>query len=651
LNFFEAQDKARRNTVWLITLFALAVAGLIFLTNLLLLGVMVYLNTGQFIFSFEALQNYYSWREFAGVTLVVCLLILGGSFYKSMSLSGGGASVAEMLGGRLISQATTDLQQRQLLNVVEEMAIAAGMPVPKVYLLDDTSINAFAAGRTTGDAVIGVTRGTLGRLSREELQGVIAHEYSHIANGDMRLNIRLIGILHGIMLIGMVGYFILRSLRFGGRSRRGSGKGGGGILAVAAIGGGLMIIGYAGSFFGQWIKAVVSRQREYLADSSAVQFTRNRDGIAGALKKIGGSAGVSSYLDSPSAPEYSHAYFADGVSSFWHSLFATHPPLEKRIKAIDPRWDGQFLASSLSQTVSPEAAEPETSRHEKMAVTAAILSSAEQAISQVGILNEENIEYVQQLIVAMPLTVRKAAQDAYSARALIIAMLISLQKDRGAALAVIADGSAPDIQALSLKLVNEVEKLDEHFKLPLLELAVNALREMSPNQFVQFKTRVDALIRSDKIVNLNEWIIQRFVIQQLDQHFGFRQSRRARYGDLESLRDEVAVMLSLIAIVEHDSDDASAIAFDAGIRMAGLNGLQILPRKGFNLESLNASLDKLMLLKPLEKPRLLKACVAVIMDDGETTTKGMELVRTISSCLDCPMPPMRVGSADVKISK
>ena len=634
----------------MIILFVLAVAGLIVLTNLLLLGVMVYIKTGQFLFSFESLQNYYSWREFVGVTIAVCLLILGGSFYKTMSLSGGGASVAEMLGGRLISQATNDLQQRQLLNVVEEMAIAAGMPVPKVYLLEDTSINAFAAGRTPANAVIGVTRGTLGRLSREELQGVIAHEYSHIANGDMRLNIRLIGLLHGIMLIGLIGYFILRSLRFGGRSRSSNSKGGSGILAVAAIGGGLMVIGYAGSFFGQWIKAIVSRQREYLADSSAVQFTRNRDGIAGALKKIGGSAGVSSHLDSPAAPEYSHAYFADGVSSFWHSLFATHPPLEKRIKAIEPRWDGQFLASSLSQTVSPEAVEPKSSRNENLAMTAAILSSAEQAISQVGILNEENIEYVHQLIVAMPLTVREAAQDAYSARALIIALLISLQKNRDAALTVLADGSDPGIQKLSLKLVNEVEKLDEQFKLPLLELAVNALREMSPNQFVQFKARVDALIRSDKIVNLNEWIIQRFVIQQLDEHFGFRKPRRARYGSLKVLRDEVAVMLSLIAIVEHNTDQDATRAFNAGSQLAGLDGLQMLSRKALKLDALNGSLDKLMLLKPLEKPRLLKACVAVIMDDDETTTKGMELVRTISSCLDCPMPPMAVSSTDAKFS-
>jgi Zn-dependent protease with chaperone function len=246
LNFFEAQDKARRNTLWLVLLFTLAVVGLILLTNLFLLSVYVYLKTEQFVASPETLSYFYSWEEFAVVTLGVCLLVLGGSLFKALSLSGGGPTIAEMLGGRLVSHGTTDLQQRQLLNVVEEMAIAAGMPIPQVYLLSDTSINAFAAGLSPANAVIGITQGTLTRLNREELQGVIAHEFSHIANGDMRLNIRLIAILHGILLIGLVGYFMFRSLRFAGRAR----KGAGGIFALAAIGVGLMVIGYAGSFFG-----------------------------------------------------------------------------------------------------------------------------------------------------------------------------------------------------------------------------------------------------------------------------------------------------------------------------------------------------------------------------------------------------------------
>lgn len=639
MNFFEAQDKARRNTTWLILLFTLAVAGLVLLTNLFLMVIVAQAKTKQYDLSFESLINYYTWQEFASVTLGVCLLIFCGSLYKTMSLSGGGTTVAEMLGGRLISAATTDPLQRRLLNVVEEMAIAAGMPIPQVYLMDDTSINAFAAGRTPANAVIGVTVGTLSRLSREELQGVVAHEFSHIANGDMRLNIRLIGILHGILLIGLIGYFVIRSMRFVGRSR--SNKGAGGLFVVGAFGLGLMIIGYTGSFFGQWIKAVVSRQREYLADSSAVQFTRNKDGIADALKKIGGSS-VGSTIASPMAAQYSHAFFANGIGSFWQSMFATHPPLEKRISKIEPRWNGEFLHSEISSTVPAEEVQVPQSESSKLAATAAILTSAEQAISQVGILNEGNIEYVQQLIVAMPVLLREASQDAYSARALIYAVLLNMQKDEAAALSALVQNADPDSQNLALKLLPEVQRLEDKFKLPLLELCINALREMSPNQFVQFKLSVSNVISSDKSINLAEWVVQRLLLQQLDEHFGFRKPQRAKYASMDPLEAELQTLLSLIAFVEHADDAAAGIAFASGARELGMEKLQLLPRKGFKLESLNRALDQLMRLKPLSKPRLLKACVAIILEDGKTTTRGIELVRTISTCLDCPMPPLRV---------
>ena len=639
MNFFEAQDKARRNTLWLIVLFVLAVAGLILLTNFFLLSILVYVKTKQIVVSPEMLYYYYSWKEFTIVSVGVCLLILGGSSYKALSLSGGGPTVAEMLGGRLVSHATTDLQQRQLLNVVEEMAIAAGMPIPQVYLLSDTSINAFAAGVSPANAVIGITEGTLRRLSREELQGVIAHEFSHIANGDMRLNIRLIGMLHGILLIGLIGYFLVRSLRFAGRSR--SSKGGAGLLAIAALGIGLMIIGYAGSFFGQWIKAIVSRQREYLADSSAVQFTRNQDGIAGALKKIGGSA-VGSYISSPSAPEYSHAYFVNGLNFFLQPWFATHPPLEKRIRRIEPRWNGEYFKSEIIKPAAPEPAKAQPSAAEKLAMTAAVLSSAEEAIGQVGTLNEENIEYVRQLIIATPLLLREAAQDAYSARLLIYAALVQLQKDKTAAMAVVSRYADPDMQALVEKYLPEIEALEDKFKFPLLELGINALRELSPNQFVQFKAALESIIASDKSVNLREWIVQRFVLQQLDQHFGFRKPPKARVASLDAVGEEVGALLSLIAWIEHRKADNAAAAFAAGAAEAGLPNLELLSAKTFKLELLDRSLDRLMQLRPLVKPRLLKACVALIMHDGKATTRGIELVRTISTCLDCPMPPMRV---------
>ena len=635
MNFFEAQDRARKKTGWLILLFFLAVVGLTLLTNLLLLAVLTFTQTGQLDFSPTALQSNYSWEVFAAVSIGVCLLIFGGSLYKTMSLSGGGSTVAQMLGGQLVPQASNDLQKRQLLNVVEEMAIAAGMPIPKVYLLEDTAINAFAAGSSPANAVIGVTRGTMSRLSREELQGVIAHEFSHIANGDMRLNIRLIGVLHGILLIGMIGFFILRSIRFRGRSS----KKGGGVAAILALGIGLMAIGYSGTFFGNWIKASVSRQREYLADSSAVQFTRNKQGIAGALKKIGGSVG--STIDSGNAPQYSHAFFAEGISSFWQKLFATHPPLQERIKKIDSGWDGKFLTSTMTPNVQAETKINESSKASKIAVTAAILSSAEEAISQVGSLNEENIEYVHQLIISMPPLLRNAAQDAYSARALIYALLISLQKNQPDAVSVLSQQIDPDMVSEGKKLLPEIKNLDDSFKLPLLEMSINALRELSPNQFVQFKIAVDKIIFSDNSVNLNEWVIQRLLIQQLDLHFGFRKPAKQKHASLEAFKIEVQTLLSLIAYIEHKDDNEAKTAFDKGARESGM-ALEILPRLGFSLKKLDHSLDRLMQLKPLVKPRLLKSFVATILHDGKVTTRGMELVRTISTCLDCPMPPIPV---------
>lgn len=634
MNFFEAQDRARRNTSWLILLFILAVLGLIVLTNLLLVGVLVYSNTGQLTFSYDALRQYYSFEIFVAVAIGVSLLIFAGSLYKTMSLSGGGASVAEMLGGRLIAQSTRDLQERQLLNVVEEMAIASGSPIPKVYLLDEDSINAFAAGETPSNAVIGVTYGTLTLLNREELQAVIAHEFSHIFNGDMRLNIRLIGMLHGILLIGMIGYFILRSMRFSGRSR--SRKGGGGIAALLALGGGLMVIGYVGTFFGQWIKAVISRQREYLADSSAVQFTRNKAGIAGALKKIGGLS-TGSYINAAAAPEYSHAYFANGISSFWQSLLATHPPLESRIRAIDPGWDGKFITA---KTIQPSRPEETIDRADKIAMTAAILSSAEQAINQIGTLNEENIDYVQQLIVALPPTLRKASQEPFSARAVIYGILICQQSERQQAQALLVQHAEKNMPALVERFLSEIEGLNEKLKLPLLELSINALKELSTNQYIQFKRAVNQLIVADKTVDLNEWVIQRLVIQQLNEHFGLRKPAKSRYPNVSAVKKSAEEILSLIAHVEHKDENEAESAFNSGLKQVGLSAFKLVPRSSLKLASLNQSLDQLMQLKPLAKPRLLKACVAIIMYDGKTTTKGIEFARTISSCLDCPMPPL-----------
>lgn len=352
MDFFERQDQARRSTRRLIAYFMLAVV---------LIVASIYIAVIAIVYAFSVnrvLERPFQWWDpdmLLWVTGATVSVVVIGSLYKIFALSQGGEVVARWLGGRLIDSDTPKPQERRLLNVVEEMAIASGISVPSVFLLEEEkSINAFAAGFTPADAVIGVTSGTLQILSRDELQGVIAHEFSHILNGDMRLNIRLIGVLNGILMIAMIGYGILRGTRTSSSKKNGG-------AAVLLFGAALLIIGYVGVFFGKLIKSAVSRQREFLADASAVQFTRNPDGIAGALKKIGGLAHGSRIANSK-AEEASHLFFSNGMhgkaspflsmrnrtppvltqSAF--SFMATHPPLETRIKRIDPSFDGRFLS-------------------------------------------------------------------------------------------------------------------------------------------------------------------------------------------------------------------------------------------------------------------------------------------------------------------
>lgn len=350
-DFFDRQDVARRNTTRLVILFVLAVLAIMASVDLLLAATMGYLardpRTGAIDWTLAADP------QLLGLAVVGTLILVGGgSLYKTAQLRGGGRIVAEQLGGRRLNPDSRVPAERQLLNVVEEMAIASGSPAPPVYLLDqEDGINAFAAGFTPADAVIGVTRGAAERLTRDELQGVIAHEFSHIFNGDMRLNIRLIGLLHGILIIGLLGYFILRMTAFSGRGRRS--KQGSSALPLLALGAGLMAVGFFGTFFGNLIKAAVSRQREFLADASAVQFTRQPEGLAGALKKIGGAA-TGSTIQSPNAPEASHMFFGRATSGF-SALFSTHPPLAARIRVIEPAWDGTFptMSPDTDRAIAP----------------------------------------------------------------------------------------------------------------------------------------------------------------------------------------------------------------------------------------------------------------------------------------------------------
>ena len=291
MDFFASQDDARKKTGLLLFYFGLAVLSIIIAVYIAFAFFFAYQGSRASQFSFYSIWDPELFVTVAGVTI---LIVICGSLYKISILKSGGAGVAEMLGGKLIPASTQDFLEKRLLNIVEEMAIASGVPVPPVYLLEnEQGINAFAAGFTPDDAVIGVTRGSLETLNREELQGVIAHEFSHILNGDMWLDLKLVGFLHGILLIALIGRSILR-----GSSRSRNSKNSGGFVLFGLV---LLVLGYLGVLFGKLIKSGVSRQREYLADASAVQFTRNPHGLAGALKKIGGLA-AGSFVEVSRAP-------------------------------------------------------------------------------------------------------------------------------------------------------------------------------------------------------------------------------------------------------------------------------------------------------------------------------------------------------------
>lgn len=641
MNFFEAQDRARRQTGWLVLLFLLAVAGLIIITNLLVLGVLAYNRTGEFIFSPGVLQQQFAWDVFIGIAIVIVSLVFLGSLYKTLALSDGGRSVAEMLGGRLINPASTNPDERRVLNVVEEMAIASGMPVPPVYLLDEAGINAFAAGTRPNNAVIGITRGAITQLSRDELQGVIAHEFSHIFNGDMRMNIRLMGVLHGILLLGLIGYYILRGMRYMRRSR--NEKGASAALAIMVLGLGLVIIGYVGFFFGQWIKAMVSRQREYLADASAVQFTRNKEGIAGALKKIGG-ASAGSLLQNPASPEYSHAYFSRGIGGFLQSIFATHPPLRTRIKRIDPSWNGEYI---LPKKIEPATEQPVTAdqtlseaRAAMMADAAAVIT-ANEAVERVGTAGQEEVDAARDILASIPVVLKRAIEAPFGARAVIYGLLLdhrqNVEEQQYGLLMQLAD---PVVVEHTRQLRTTLQKLSEQAELPLVELALPVLRTLSVEQYRQFRSVVQSLIAADKRVDLKEWIMQWLVIQQLDYEFGLRRRPREKHAYLAGVRGDVEVLLSLVANIEHPEVNSAERAFDAARAIIGDRALQFVPPDELSLGRLNNAAGRLEQLKPLLKPRILKACAACVMYDGNATIRGWELLRTIAVCLDSPMPPL-----------
>jgi len=642
MDFFAAQDEARRKTRWLIVLFVLAILSLVVLTNLFIMLFAEY-STDYYVQGHTptTFWDHFDWERFFWIGLGVTMVVLAGSLIRTLSLRAGGRAVAEMMGARLVSGNPRDALERRLLNVVEEMAIAAGTPVPLVYVMDrEEAINAFAAGYGTGDAVIAVTRGTLEKLNRAELQGVIGHEFSHIVNGDMRLNIRLIGILFGILMVALVGRLLLRWGALASSSRSRDGNGG---VPLVVLGLGLLILGYAGVFFGNLIKAAVSRQREFLADAASVQFTREPQGIAGALKKIGGDA-EGSLIHHPDAEELSHAYFSEGIHYLFglNHLFATHPPLEARIRRIDPAWDGEFV---VPHRYTPSEIEREENTHRRaapqaVATGAVVLTSVLDNLER-GAAPGPRLDEAERRLESLPPLLERLAHEPHGARALIYALVLEsdetvLQRQLDH-LRRHADAGVPEAvdQARTL-----VARLAPALRLTLVDLALPALRQLSPEQYGRFRENLETLVAMDGRITPFEWALQKIVLHHLEMAFEGKKPPLGTIGRIAPLKHEIEVMMGYLAFHTHDSRMQALHAFQAGAGILAMEGLRMPPESDLTPERLEQALDRLTRLKPLLKPRLLKACAACVASDGRITPLEMELLRAFSALLDCPLPPL-----------
>lgn len=646
MNFFTAQDSARRRTGILAGLFLLAIFSLLGLTNFLFYEFLFASRTGAPAVSITDFRQVFDPSISIMISAAILLFIVLGSAYKLVQLSAGGKAIAESLGGIHIPRSSQDPLQRRILNIVEEMAIASGTPVPQVYVLNETGINAFAAGWKTTSVVIGITQGALETLSREELQGVIAHEFSHIFNGDMRLNLRLVAVLHGILLLGLLGGMIVRSLRYSGRSR--NSKNAQALLAVFAAGSALLIIGYSGSFFGGWIKALISRQREFLADASAVQFTRSPDGIANALKKIGGSVQGSTML-AASADEYSHAFFARGNTNISLLNFSTHPPLKQRILRLQPDWSGRFIFPEKKSEHSDSDVNAEKSRSSKekivmetaAAVTAAgSVDAAVNAINSIGEIGKQQVETATAIQQALPDYIRQQAENPYGAQLLILVILLDKNTQiRAKQYSLIEKKYGLSHRNNAEKLYTEVIELAHNQILPLIDLSMPTLREMTPQQYAIFRKAVQAFILADNKIDIKEWVIQRLVLQHLDDSYHLRRKPIAKYFVLGSAKPACEMALSLLAHIEHSSTEKALVAFNAGKKAIGAGALTMLEKSDISLKKLDRAMDDLVLLKYPLKQRFLKAAAACIAEDNKVTVRGYELLRAFASCMDCPMPP------------
>lgn len=618
MDFFSAQEQSRRTTRLLIVFFSLAIVAIVSAVTLIsgaLLGGFRFYDENTTLVGAQT-----DWVTLGLIALGTGLFIGLASLYRTARLRQGGATVARALGGTEIAADTTDPLRRRLFNVVEEMSIASGVPVPEIFVLErEPGINAFAAGFGPNDAAVAVTQGTLEHLNRDELQGVIGHEFSHILNGDMRINMRLIGVLYGILVLSLIGRLLLRGGRFSSVSRRDTGG-----APLVVLGLGLAVIGSIGVLFGRLIKAAVSRQREYLADASAVQFTRDPEGLAGALKKIGG---FGSNLDATDGEEVAHMLFSRGASSF-RGWFATHPPLEKRIQALDPHFTGPATSSTASPMQSSVYADTP------------IAGIAAGMVGRAGQPSSAELEEASELRSSMPNLLTDAAHSREGSWLLIVALALNSELEhRDAQLGVLRS-------RLGEKRANYCEQLSDSLthagvgvRLPLLEMAFPRVKDRPASQLQFLVQLIDELVAMDNIVEPFELALVRTLETYLREQPNYPTDDKKVTADAQQIEQANVDLIAGLAAYSHDEPALRLSAMQRGLAALtpSVTGQQTEPER--NLARVDAALSILATTSLASRRQTLIAAYACIRADDNINLAEGELFRAIAAVLGCPLPP------------
>ena len=634
MDFYSRQAEARKQTRWLVIAFIVSMLLVVIALDLVLFTLFGFASADH-----PASAPLQCIERQPGAAFICTLVVLGviglSSLFKTVQLREGGGVVARALGGVRISRDTQDFKRKRLHNVVEEMAIASGVPMPEIYVLEqETAINAFAAGHTPANAAVAVTQGALDTLSRDELQGVIAHEFSHVLNGDMRLNVQLMGWLFGLFVVALVGRTLLR---YAPRGRRGAG----GLVAGAFA---VMVLGYVGMFFARLLQAGVSRQRERLADASSVQFTRNPEGLKGALVKIAGLTEGSKIVGAD-AEQAAHMLFAPGLRRF----FQTHPSIAERIRELDPHFDVKQLPGVAADALksipafdAKELAEASVLRAAASAISSASVPAHPREIAeQVGRVTTVHLKQAQLLRLALPESLREFVESTGRARALVLAMLLSRDAEvRERQLSLLSKRASAELDVVR-DTFPVAESLEPMLRLPALLQIFPALRRLPINERQALAKLADQLIRADARVDVFEFCLAHLLATLLRDEI----EARAPHGKLSLEEAESDIQVLFATQAGFDTPDArkARMAYEAGMQaVMPMHRPPYLAIEDWT-QRLGDSLRRLEKLQPFAKKAVIEGLVKTIAHDDMLSVAEAELLRTVCAALHCPLPPLLPG--------